>query len=786
MAAVRKKVFLAAIAGLLFAANSCRAANAAATIPASPQRAPLTLFLNGVEKAIAIVILRDDDALVTERELADAGVPIGGARYVSIDGKRYVSIQSLAPSVTFSIDTANLILKLQADPKLLPRTTTSLGGENDANRVATADPSGFLNYALSGNTIDPNGSRSGFVQAGIGNAAGLFLASGSYANGLGRRGLISFQSESQQAMHRITLGDEVAESSILGGSAIVGGIGFTRHFEFQPRYAYFPTANISGTALTPVTADIYVNGSFLRSVQLPPGQFDFTNLPLPSGANLTQVVLHDASGNTKTLGGVIYQPRGLLAKGVSDYNYHVGFVRPNPFGNDDRYGSLAALGTYRVGLTEHVTSGIRFERTGNVLSGGPQIDVGLPLGQVSLEGGLSAAEGSSGSAFGAAYDLQLGRFALELSALTFSAHYATTSLTPDAARTRSTLQQSISIPLPKKLTLALSHTTSTFSNAPTADQLVATIAMQLRKGIGFSLNAERDRGSSILGAGFHGLRNTWLIGTSMSFNLSPGSSLFAQALDSDGAKSSSFTLSKSAPNGPGFGYIVRGSGDGGASSASADLNYQTQYADVSALLSSGAGRSSATFVAGGSLIGFKQGLFFSRPVANSYSLADAAGFPNLPIFLGEIYQGHTDRRGALVVPVLEGYGENHLIVGEVKDAPDVMEDQPSAEVHPKAYQGVVVPFAVRTVRAYVGRVVVHRRGAEIIPAFARLFLNDARRQFVSDLGSTGQFYLENLPQGSYAAALTGRDGLKCDFTLALPATKQALANLGAFDCEAAP
>src|ERR1700693_2420897 len=781
MPAVRSRVLEAAFAGAFLAAQAACVASAADVVPA--QRAPLTVVLNGVHKGIAVVILRQGDALVSERELSDAGVPLAGAAFVSVDGKRYVSVRSLAPNVVFSIDFANLILKLQADPKLLPRTRTSLGAEDSSRALAAADPSGFVNYSISGDALNPGGGFNGFVQAGAGNAAGLLLASGSYANGLARRGLVAFQAESQSAMHRITVGDEVALTSMLGGSVVLGGIGFTRHFEFQPRYAYFPAADNAVTALTPVTADIYVNGAFLRSVQLPPGQFDLTNLQLPTGANVTQGVLRVASGHISTLSGLIYQARELLAKGVSDYNYHLGFVRPNPFGTDDRYGPLAAMGAYRVGLTDHVTAGARFERTQGTISGGPQIDVGLPLGQVSLESALSGAAGSPGSAFGAAYDVQVGRFAFDLSALTFSAHYATSGLTPDAPRTRSSMQQSVSIPLLKKASLAISHTTSTFSNAPTADQLVAAITTQFRR-VGFSLNAERDRGSSVLGAGIGPSRNSWTIGMSTSFNLSPGSSLFVQAVG-DGAKSSSMTLSKSAPNGPGFGYIARGSDDQLSGSLSADLNYQTQYADVSALLASGAGRSSAGIVLGGSLIGFKQGLFFSRPVTNSYSLAQVPEFPNLPVFLGEVYQGHTDGRGELVVPVLEGYNENHVVIGELKSALDVIEDAPSADAHHKAYQGIVAPFRIRTVRPIVGHVLM-RNESDVIPAFARLILSDAHGQFVTELGSNGQFYLENVPPGSYVAALTARDGLRCEFPLALPDRKQAVSDLGAFSCKALP
>jgi outer membrane usher protein len=788
MHAVLKGLLHVALVAALVAPLGLPAAGAAVGDSADDQRAPLTLVLNGVEKGIVMAVLRSDDALVTEQELVAAGVPLPGARYVSLSGTRYVSIVSLAPKVTYIIDLANVSLKLQADPALLPRTTTRLNDTVAPRPLATAVPSGFVNYTVSDDALNPTAGASGFVQAGIGDAGGLLLASGSYANGVGRRGLIAFQRESQSNMSRTTFGDEVAATSMLGGSALLAGFGVSRHFEFQPAYAYFPTPGISGTALTPVTADIYVNGSFLRSVQLPPGQFDLTNLPLPTGANLTQVVLHDPSGATTTLSGLSYQSQQLLAKGVTDYNYHVGFLRANPFGDNDTYGPLAALGSYRLGLTDHVTVGARFETTQQMLSGGPQIEIGLPMGQVSFESGWSHSGGAGGNAFGAAYDVQIGRFTLNASASEMSAQYATTSLASNAPRTRSSIEQSLSVPLTKVTSFALSHTTSTFTGAAAADQLSASISTRLRRGVSLNFNAERDRGSSVFGPAAGAPTRSWTIGTSASFNLSPATSLIAQTQAGTGSSSSSLTVSKSAPNGPGFGFVVRGnaSGDSGPAqpSVSANLSYQTQYADLSGLLDSAEGSASATFTLSGSLVGFKQGLFFARPVTNAYTLAQVPGFRDFPIFLGDSYQGRTDGRGDLVVPVLQGYTENYVRIGDMTGAIDVMEDQASLDVRPKADQGVVAAFGVRVVRAYAGTVVVRRLGADVIPAFARVVLTAGDRHFTTDLGSEGQFYLENVPPGSYAATLTGGASLGCAFTLTLPAANQAVTELGAFACEA--
>ena len=685
------------------------------------QRAPLTLVLNGVDNDVVIAILRVDDALVSERELRAAGVPISGATFVELGTVRYVSIASLAPNVTYSVDLPNLALRLTADPRLLPRTRASFAPDGDARKLATADASAFVNYSVTSAASGTSPNLSGFLQAGIGDAKLQFLASGSFSGGAPRRGLFSLQSESQQHLSRETIGDEVASTGALGGNAVIGGIGFTRHFEFQPDYVFFPTPGVSGTVLTPTKADVYVNGAYLRSVQLPPGQFDLTNLPLPAGVNVTQVVLHDAAGNVRTVSAQVYQARQLLRKGLTDYDYHVGFVRDNPFGDHDAYGPLAGLAAYRLGLTDFVTVGARYEQSQRVLSGGPQIDIGLPVGHLSLEASLSSASGFSGHAYGAAYDVQGGRFSAGLSAQATSAQYATVSLDYTMPRTRSVTQQSVSFPLTKSVSVGVSHTTSTFTGQPTADRLSATVNARLSRGLGLTFNADRDRGGSVLGFNTVVPGSRLSAGVTAAFALGRSTNVFLHAAGAGETGTADVTVSKSAPNGPGFGYIVRGSA-AGQGSASANLTYQTQYADLSLLTDSGFGRSSSALTLAGSVVAFAQGVFLTRPISNAYTLAEVAGFDHLPVYLGTQYQGRTDRRGGMVVPTLSAYSENQIGIDEMKDRFDVVADQPNRSVRPRMYSGVVATFDVHVLRAYSGSVVVHRAGRDVVPAFARLSL----------------------------------------------------------------
>jgi outer membrane usher protein len=784
------------LAASLTANVPCEAEPATSSATPSPlaassdlgERAPLSLVVNGVAKGDVVGIVRAQDVLLTEDDAKIAGVPSSAAAVVSIGGTRYIALASLAPHVTYRLDLATVTLNLTVDPSLLARTAIALdGSRGDRAGAARADPSGFLTYSLTSDMANLGGDAGAFVQGGVAAGAGLVTASGSYGSGQLRRGMVAYQTDSEAHLNRLTVGDELVSSGALGASIVLGGVGVSRQFELQPDYAYFPSPGLSGTVLGPTTVDVYVNGTFLRSVQLAPGGFNLSNIPVPTGAGVTQIVLHDALGNSQTLSGVFYETQALLRKGLTDYDYHLGFVRPSPFGANDVYGPLAAIGSYRFGLSNALTVGGRFERWAGSVDGGPQFDVGLPIGHLSFASSLSSTFGASGNALALAYDYAGRRFGLSLSALTQSANYATPSLAPGAQRTRSSLRESLSFPLSRTATLAVSDSTSSFTVQPTAGQLLATLNVQVpRRQAYVSLSVERDSGGSILGLNGPTSNRRWTVGAQASFSVGKASSLSTSTSRTAGSDSSTVQFSKGAPSGPGFGYQVSAT-KGAQSSAAAQIDYHTQYGNLQ-VLSNATGSSgiATTLTLNGSLVGFKQGLFFSQPLTNAYALAEVPGFRNLAVFLGGQYAGRTDGRDATVIPNLDPYYDNSIGIDQLPDRLDLIEDQSTIKVRPRDLAGVVASFSVRQFRAYVGRIVIRRNGKSLVPTLGALTLSRGGHDSSSDLGSEGQFYVENLEPGTYAATVTGADGAACSFRVDLPigANDVPVTSLGTIACEA--
>ncbi len=119
---------------------------------------------------------------------------------------------------------------------------------------------------------------------------------------------------------------------------------------------------MGGTIATPGTANVYVNGGLIRSVQLQPGSFNLSQIPVTAGNNAVAVVVRGDDGRTQTFGQSYFAVNSLLVKGMTDYDYSVGLVRRS--GSAAAYGMPALAATYRLGASAGAMFGGTLEATG--------------------------------------------------------------------------------------------------------------------------------------------------------------------------------------------------------------------------------------------------------------------------------------------------------------------------------------------------------------------------------------------------------------------------------------
>jgi outer membrane usher protein len=393
---------------------------------AADQRAILELSINEVEKGEVVVFLRESDVLVRVKDLETAGLKSFAGRRENISGDDYVLLNSLAPQVSFKLNDRDLTLNLTAQPAVLGYNLLEIQPNKPPDIVYSEDTSGFLNYSFNLRNFKRTDA---FGEFGI-TIKNSLLYSGILKNGDGNivRGLSNLTISNRQSLNRTVIGDRLVSSDVLGGSLVIGGIGYFRDFGLDPYFVQYPGLNFSGAVSTPSTVDVYVNGQLLRRVPLPPGQFELKDLPVPTGADNARLVLRDAFSREREIGSQYYVAAGLLKEGLQEFSYNFGSRRNNLATASWDYGPLVFLARHRLGITDSLTAGLRFEASSSLVSGGPSATFRMPFGEMDVAAAASGSHALPGGGAFLGYNYVGRLFNLGGFIKLLSPHYATTLL----------------------------------------------------------------------------------------------------------------------------------------------------------------------------------------------------------------------------------------------------------------------------------------------------------------------------------------------------------------------
>src|SRR5690606_9217579 len=143
-----------------------------------------------------------------------------------------------------------------------------------------------------------------------------------------------------------------------------------RRFELDPWLQRTPLPTLAGAAETPSTLEVYMDGVLVRRERIEPGTFELRNLPVMAGSGEARYVLRDAFGRETEVSGNYTVGATLLRRGLTDYVYTLGFRRESLGIDSGDYGDPVFLGAHRLGVTDWMTAGLRFEGAPSLTSGG--------------------------------------------------------------------------------------------------------------------------------------------------------------------------------------------------------------------------------------------------------------------------------------------------------------------------------------------------------------------------------------------------------------------------------
>lgn len=735
--------------------------------PRGPTPAIVEVIVNARSAGESVVLLSPNDVFVPIELLRKAGIVASLPTEKGPDNIERVSLARLKDHLIWRLDEDAIALVIRANPELFSESFVSLAPARPTDIIHTRDASAFLNYGLRAHS---QGGLGASAELGARFGDTLITTSADLAETRGLvRGLSSIVIDDARRMHRWTVGDAFANTeSPLGGATFLAGLTFAKAWELDPYQSRRPTLSFNGTVATPSTLEVWVDGSFVRKVELSPGAFRLSDLPAPTLAGDATFRIRDALGFTQTFTQPYFIGAGTLAAGVHDYAASIGFARRN-FGVESfDYGAPVALARHRFGLTNALTAGWTAEgalMTGDV-SGSLQLALDLPIGRLDLGGAASVRDGKAGGAWSASFEHTSRGFAAALFAIgkthAFGTHNGDETANPtvlEVGGRASISGRSWRFGLDGRF----EQMRAGIERLRASGQLHVTPVRGLDLGIrgGWSQTSDDQSGYEVVAL----------------VNLAPGlwSANASHSFDGDQH------LTQLAANLP----IRNEHGVGVQAQATigellrlrATPHARTPWGDLHTELTwDGYDFAGGADIAGGLVFVEGAGLHVTRPVRSSFAIIDVPKEVDLLVFRDNREIGRTSN-GSLVVPDLLPHYGNRLAV----DVGDLGLDYEVGELEkviaPPMRGGARVTFAlIRT--AYVrGRLT--RDG--VPPSFGTLVVVSGRRERRSPLGKDAEFELQGLTPGVWFGRVEHRDGI-CRVRIEVGRVAQPILDLGVLEC----
>jgi outer membrane usher protein len=735
--------------------------------PSADQRALLTLSVNGVDQGDVVVVVRGTDVLVEVAILENAGLTNFQGRRETAGDRVFVSLESLAPTITFTLSEQTFTLKVTATAAHLRTAVINVRATRPALEYAHAT-SAFLNYGVDWTHAT---GADGSIETGLSTGPALALNTVSWDGLRGFvRGSSSITFDQPESLRRWTVGDSLISGSTLGSGMLLGGFRVYREYGLDPYFVQFPTMRMGGTTLTPSIVEVYVNDRLVSRQEVAPGSFELANLPMVTGSNDARVVVRDAFGREQQMAAPFYLSTTVLAQGLQEYDYAVGYPRDGGAVESWNYGRLSVVAHHRYGFTDHLTAGFVAEGDSRTQMAGPTLNLRLPAGEVELAAAGSRSGGRPGGALAVGYAYSSRRLGLNAVIESMSAQYAGLSTRPDnRARVQASGMAGTHL---GRISVSIQEAYIDTYTAPWTSQtsLIGSMALGGRTNVFVNASSSRQNGRPNLQA-YAGL----------SLTLDPRTAASLWVHGGDGGPGATAEVQRSLPMGNGYGY--QASADvGGTSLGEGILEAQGPYGRYEVGQEIINGESSAHASVMGGLVAIGGDVHATRPLSDSFALVRVPDVPGVRAYLNNQEMGRTDGHGNLLISDLLPYYANRIDISD-QDVPMDHDLEGVEQVIAPPYRGgAVVVFKAARHQGLSGTMTLGEGGQTVLPAFGEVSVSVGNQTYASPIGHDGEFYLENVPPGSHPAVVQFK-GAVCQFTLTVPASTAPELHLGIVRCD---
>ncbi|PSR19368.1 fimbrial biogenesis outer membrane usher protein [filamentous cyanobacterium CCP3] len=285
---------------------------------------------------------------------------------------RLQSIRDLGIAINF--DSSRLELQVNVPPALRQITVVDANSANIPRELAQALPpstvSGYLNLRGSQTIVWTGAEGSTGRQPltlsfdGALNVNGWVLESSlgftESGNPTWQRGATRLVHDDMATAIRYQVGEVSVPVRGYQASIPMLGVTVARNFSLQPYQITRPISRFEFFLERPSTVEVFINGQSVQTLRLDPGPQDVRNLPLRGGINGVQLVITDDLGRVQQLDFATGVSGDLLAPGVQQFAYSLGFPAvsdsaSSPQGYNLNQPTLTL--SHRMGLSDNLTLG---------------------------------------------------------------------------------------------------------------------------------------------------------------------------------------------------------------------------------------------------------------------------------------------------------------------------------------------------------------------------------------------------------------------------------------------
>ncbi len=729
------------------------------------------VHVNGMPEG-TVLVLQDANrnVLVRAADLERWRIPVADVAVVTHGADDYLPLSAIA-GLTYRIDPSQGTLLLDVSASRFAATHFS-GISRAADQPTPSPPGGYVNYDIFGARGAHGSSHvNALLEAGVfgswGSGSSTFLARHRDGSNRTLRLDTTWIHDRPADMASLRVGDVTSAPSSWGRGVRFGGVQWGTNFATQPGFISFPLPTLDGVAAEPSTVDFYVNNVLRLRRNVPSGPFTIQDLPIVTGQGDIRMVVRDMLGREQVVTQPFYASGGLLAAGLRDYSYELGFERENYGRVSNDYGRLVAAATERRGFSDSFTGELHVEATLDQQTLG--IGSTVLLGNVGV---LTASVAGSHARAGTGALMELG-IQHQSRYLSYGARTRVTTdgftqlgYLPTTRPPRQTSSAFVSMSAGRVGSLSLNYTHQDLRDQDN----VELVGLSYSRSLGWlgylSLSALRFLGDDP--APLFSLNLTVPLGAADSVSFSGQS----RASDSHG----SVQYRRSLPVGTGVGYRLQ-AGLAANDPRQADLTLQNDVGTYSVGVASNPdGQAYRMGVRGGiALLSGK--VFPSRHIDGSFAVVQVPGFADVRVYADNQQVATTDSDGYALVPRLRPYQKNPIRIEQADLPMDAQITGLQLDAVPYYQSALALTFPVTRSRGAV--VVIKLDDGSDLPAGAEVTVDTQAAAF--PVGLRGEVYLTGLDETSRLHATW--NGQSCDMTISFPDTNDPLPRLGPVTCQ---